>query len=245
VKKVAQRILVIDDDVATREGFRGALTRSGFDARTAGTARDGLVMAADGWPDLVILDLGLPDMHGLDLLRRFRDAHLEAPCVVMTGFGSVAEAAHAFKLGARDFIEKPIADAELLRVVREIVDERSSTVDWRVVEALRIIEQRYPQADLSLRGVARELEVSAEHLCRLLKRQTGTGFGRRLHEARVQEAKRLLRETNLAVKEVAFRTGYSDADRLSHYFKRFCRVLPTAYRQTARGASSIVQGRNQ
>lgn len=245
VKDVAQHILIVDDDAGTREGFRCLLSIEGFDVRTAPTAREGLLLARTAPPDLLLLDLHLPDMHGLDVLRSLRGASVDVPCIVMTGFGSIAEAADAFKLGARDFVEKPIDAEHLLKMVRTTVGRRPPAVDWRVIETMRIIHERFHEPTLTLRSVARELEVSVEHLCRLLKRQTGSGFARRLHEARVVEAKRLLGATNLSIKEVAFRTGYPDATRLSHYFKRFCRTLPTAYRQAERESRSTIDGRNQ
>lgn len=236
----APQILIVDDDLGTREGFTRILSLEGFDVRTAGCGCDGVELARDLQPDLLVLDLSLPDMTGLDVLRAIREASLDVPCVIVTGYGSVAAAADAFKLGAREFVEKPIDDTELLAVVRSAAASQSAAVDWRVVETVRIIGQRYRDPGLSLRGIARELEVSAEHLCRLLKSQTGTGFAKRLHETRVHEARRLLRDTNFSVKEVAYRTGYADATRLGHYFKRFCRVQPTAFRQAERASSPTV-----
>jgi YesN/AraC family two-component response regulator len=245
VKNPAAQILIVDDDPGTTEGFRCILSLEGFDVRTALTARDGIDQAGRLRPDLLLLDLRLPDMTGLDVLRSLRNARIDVPCVMMSAWASVAETADAFKLGVRDFVEKPLDEKELVRIVRGSTNRLSVVVDWRVVETVRIIEQRYGEPGMSLRVVARELDVSVEHLCRLLKRQTGTGFGRRLHETRVHEARRLLRETNMSVKEVAYRTGYSDTARLSHYFKRFCRVLPTAFRQAERASPSTPTGRNQ
>lgn len=241
----ATQILIVDDDLGTTEGFRCILSLEGFDVRTALTARDGIEQVRRLRPDLLLLDLHLPDMTGLDVLRSLRDASIDVPCVMMTALGSVRETADAFKLGVRDFVEKPLDEKELLRIVRGSTNRPSSAVDWRVVETVRIIGRTYNEPGLSLRAVARQLDVSVQHLCRLLKRQTGTGFAYRLHETRVHEARRLLRETNLSVKEVARRTGYCDATRLTHYFKRFCRVLPAAFRQAERASPSTTTGRNQ
>jgi two-component system response regulator YesN len=80
--------------------------------------------------------------------------------------------------------------------------------------------------------------VSIEHICRLLRRDTGRGFRTHLHQVRIQEAKRLLQQTNLSVKEIAYRTGYANTTRLDHYFKRLCGVLPSVFRQKLRDSAT-------
>jgi AraC-like DNA-binding protein len=74
--------------------------------------------------------------------------------------------------------------------------------------------------------------MSTEYLCRLLKRETGNGFCFHLHGVRVREAQRLLRDTQLSAKEIAYHTGYATTSRLDHHFKRVCGTLPIEFRRT-------------
>ena len=182
-------------------------------------------------------------MTGIDVLRALREMRADVQCVVMTAFGTVGSAVEAMKLGARDYIEKPLTEDDLLDVVRRAADgarDPSTTPSAtrvnsaRVAGILGMIERRFYEPGLRLSAIARELGLSSEHSCRLLKQETGAGFMLHLHRTRVEAAKRLLRDTDLTVKEIAYRTGYANTSRLDHYFKRMCGVLPLAFRVTAR-----------
>jgi len=235
-------VLIVDDDRGTVEGFHAVLRRAGYEVATAQTAADGLTHACQRRFDLVLSDLKLPDISGIELLREIRIHRIDVPFVVVTAFGSIATAVEAIKLGAADYVEKPLAAAALLTVVRRSMQETTlpagerrlgeedATADPRATRALHVIAQRYREPGLSLRTVAREVGVSSEYLCRLLKRHTGRGFVAHLHQRRVREAQRLLRETGLSVKEIAFQIGF---ERTSHFDLRFrsvCGESPTAYR---------------
>jgi YesN/AraC family two-component response regulator len=262
------RVLVIDDDQGTLETFQAILRLAGFDVAVAANGRTALDVARRYSYDVVLCDLRLPDMTGVDVLRALQQEGIERPFVIMTAFGSVGTAVRALKLGARDYVEKPITDTQLIDIVRQatnseiITDEGQTTsdewptgdtgradadpvsapagslMDWRIVESLQIIREKYSTPDLRLARIARELNTSTEHLCRLFKRNTGTGFAVHLHRTRANEARQLLVETNLCVKEIAFRVGYATTRRLDHYFKRFYGVLPVEFRRRALAARS-------
>jgi YesN/AraC family two-component response regulator len=236
-------VLIVDDDCGTVECFQDMLRYDGYDVSAAHTGADGLMHARRDSFDLVLSDLMLPDISGIELLRELRVHRILVPFVVVTAFGSVATAVEAIKLGASDYVEKPLTGAELRTVVRRSIQltivtpaerpldrEQEAAADPRAAKAVEIIGQRYREADLSLRTVAREVGVSTEYLCRLLKRHTGSGFVAHLHRRRVLEAQRLLRDTALSVKEIAFHIGF---ERTSHFdlrFRNLCGESPTAYR---------------
>jgi two-component system, response regulator YesN len=249
------RILVIDDDLGTRQTFDMFLRRDGWVVMMAADGRDGLALARSGPLDVALIDIRLPDMTGMDILRLLRDELPRIQCIMMTAFGSIASAVDAMKLGAWNYLEKPLADTQLLQAARAVLDGNrpinhvpeaapaSERVidghrDWRVVAALQLIDQYYERPEFSLSLVARELAVSVEHICRLLKRDTGTGFQTHLHRVRISAAKHLLQHTNLSVKEIACRAGYTTTTRLDHCFRRLCGVLPSEFRQGARGGIS-------
>lgn len=108
--------------------------------------------------------------------------------------------------------------------------------DPRVARALSEISQRFAEPTLRLRSVARQLAVSDCRLTHLLKESTGATFGAHLHARRVAEARGLLVESSLSVKEIAGRVGYSTTTQLDRHFKRTVRMLPSEYRATARAA---------
>ena len=117
-------ILVIDDEVGMREGCRRVLVPEGFQVKTAEHGVEGLRKLREGTFDLVLLDVMMPGMSGLELLERIREHDPNIVCVMITGFATVDLAAQAMKQGARDFLPKPFTSDELLEVVQRGLDER-------------------------------------------------------------------------------------------------------------------------
>lgn len=116
-----QRVLWIDDQVDSSHPVLRFLTRRGFDVEWAGTGLEGLRKAVMEAPDAIILDLRLPDMHGLAVLECLRTRAVGAPVMVVTGFAEIESAVAAIKLGAVDYRAKPLAGDELLQAVRTLV----------------------------------------------------------------------------------------------------------------------------
>ena len=235
------RVLLIDDDLGTLETFGFILRLEGYEVSTAETGSAGLDLLELKPHDVVLADLRLPDMTGIDMLRTLKTNELHVPCVIMTAFGSVASTVEAMRLGAHDFVEKPLTEVDVVRIVACAIERRppcdirdTVPIDWRVVATSRIIQLRFSEPDLRLHVIAKELAVSIEHLCRLLKKDTGSGFNDHLHKRRVEEAKHLLADTPMSVKEVAHRVGYSTTSRLGHHFKRLSGQQPTKFRQEIR-----------
>lgn len=111
--------------------------------------------------------------------------------------------------------------------------------DSRVTRALMEIDQRYADPGLRLQTLARRLAVSPSHLTQLLKAATGRTFGAHVHARRIAQARALLVESTLSVKEVASRVGYATTTQLDRHFKKRVRRLPSEYRalmRRARGA---------
>jgi CheY-like chemotaxis protein len=109
-------ILVVDDESGIREFVTDVLTDSGHEVVQAGDAREALGHLEDRPFDLVMLDLNMPgDLGGLDVLRRARAEWPEMQALVLTAHGTVNTAVEAMRLGAFDFLEKPIAGPEALR----------------------------------------------------------------------------------------------------------------------------------
>jgi two-component system nitrogen regulation response regulator NtrX len=113
--------LVIDDDEALRKTCIDLLAAHGHKAVGAASVRDGLRAFADLKPALVLLDLKLPDGTGIDVLRELQRQSPGTPVVVISGEGSVAEAVEAMRVGATDFLEKPVSRERLFRVLDRIL----------------------------------------------------------------------------------------------------------------------------
>ncbi len=114
------RILLVEDDQDVREAVSAALSQLGWDTEGVATGEDALVAFARASFDLVVLDLGLPGVPGIDVLRQLR-ARSEVPVLVMTASGGLDDRVIGFDLGADDYVVKPFEIAELERRVRAIL----------------------------------------------------------------------------------------------------------------------------
>lgn len=111
------RVLVIEDDPSIRRFLLAALESNDYDASAAATARDGLARALSLPPDLVLLDLGLPDLDGLEVLSRLR-GWSRVPIVILSARGRERDKVAALDAGADDYLTKPFGVAELMARVR-------------------------------------------------------------------------------------------------------------------------------
>jgi DNA-binding NtrC family response regulator len=111
---VAEAILIVDDDPAVLSTVGRALARRGFEVATARDGHEGIEKLRETRPDLVLVDLCMPRLGGLGMLRRMREDGIQLPTLVMSGTGSVSDAVEALQLGAQDFLEKPVRTERLL-----------------------------------------------------------------------------------------------------------------------------------
>lgn len=114
------RVLVIDDEPPIRKLLRMGLASQGYDVLEAPNGKEGLEQLSRN-PDLVILDLGLPDIQGLELLRTIRARREDVPVVVLSSRGDEAGKVLALDLGADDYVTKPFGMAELLARIRAAI----------------------------------------------------------------------------------------------------------------------------
>src|SRR3989454_1717836 len=117
------RILVIDDEVAIRDSLRMMLEYEGYDFVGGASGQEGLALAEREAPDLVLLDVKMPGMDGLEVLERLRSMNETLPVVVISGHGTISTAVEATKKGAFDFIEKPFASERVLVSLRNALDQ--------------------------------------------------------------------------------------------------------------------------
>src|SRR5579872_5528306 len=117
------RILVVDDEEKLRRVIELQLATAGFDVDKAASAEEGLKLAERA--DLVVTDLKLPGMDGLELLAAIRRQNMNAPVIVMTAFGSIEVAVQAMKAGALDFLLKPFSLDHLMAIVQKGLEVRA------------------------------------------------------------------------------------------------------------------------
>jgi DNA-binding response OmpR family regulator len=119
-------ILVVDDDADLVDVVRSALEREGFAVDDAGDGETALTKIAGDTPELVVLDLGLPKVRGLDVLRRVREDNA-VPVIVLSGHSDEADRIVGLELGADDYVVKPFSPRELVARVRSVLRRTRGT----------------------------------------------------------------------------------------------------------------------
>ena len=120
--QVTHRVLVVDDEPIVNESCRRILTDEGYEVDTVESGREGLERACSGHFDLVITDLKMPDLDGMELVRRVCGERPTTRVVVITGYGTVPSAVEAMGLGVSDYIEKPFTPHQLTKAVNEALE---------------------------------------------------------------------------------------------------------------------------
>jgi two-component system nitrogen regulation response regulator NtrX len=128
-------ILVVDDEPGVRSSISGVLRDEGFDVDTADSGEECLEKANDASYDVIVLDIWLPGLDGLTTLQRLRERQIDSQVVIISGHGNIESAVRAIKMGAYDFIEKPLSLEKTVLVVRNALRQRDLEAENRVLRA--------------------------------------------------------------------------------------------------------------
>jgi two-component system nitrogen regulation response regulator NtrX len=129
-----QKILLIDDEKSIRKSLREILEFEKYKIEEAEDGVNGLNLALNGNFDLVLCDIKMPKMDGLELLSKFNEHQLESPIVMMSGHGSIETAVEAVKKGAYDFLSKPIDLNRLLVTVRNAIEKKDLVTETKTLK---------------------------------------------------------------------------------------------------------------
>jgi len=128
-------ILVVDDEPGVRSSVSGVLRDEGFDVDTADTGEECLEKANGAAYDVIVLDIWLPGLDGLTTLQRLRERQIDSQVVIISGHGNIESAVRAIKMGAYDFIEKPLSLEKTVLVVRNALRQRDLEAENKVLRA--------------------------------------------------------------------------------------------------------------
>jgi two-component system response regulator AtoC len=175
---MTERILVIEDETAALRALSSLLSDEGYKVLEAPCGQTGLALAQEEFPDLILLDIRLPDVNGLEVLGRLRQERCDAAVLIMTADTTSSNAIQATRLGAFDYIAKPINDEHLLVLIRRALDYRELE---REVRDLRSAAPQQPLSTFIGHGPAMQEvykligRVAASDVTALLLGESGTG----------------------------------------------------------------------
>jgi DNA-binding response OmpR family regulator len=156
-----KRVLVIEDQEDLAALYEAALERAGFEVSKAYTGEEGLALFEDNGADALVMDMTLPEMHGVQTLQQIRGLNANVPVVVVTGETSDATRRQCERLGVQEYLSKPAAHDEILSALRRALsDPKTATEEYEVVTL------RLPSRIVKcLMGLDENIERAVELIC--------------------------------------------------------------------------------
>lgn len=183
------KILIIDDDPTICIMLQSLLNKKGFETDIAFSANEGLKKLSVLKPNLVLSDFRLPDINGLDLLKQIKGLHPQMPVIIMTSYAEIRTAVSAIKLGAYEYVTKPLNPEEILMLIHSAIEKSNSDQKAdksKTVEFIRGTSPNSIQIDQYINLVA-PTDMSV-----IIEGESGTGkeiVARRIHEASARKNK--------------------------------------------------------
>lgn len=117
-------VLIVDDEEIVRVSCRRILVPEGYEVKSAGSAVEGLAILADGPIDVVLTDLKMPDIDGIEVLRKVKEEWPDIEVIMITGYQTINTAVEAITLGAFDYIEKPFTPSAIVEAIDKAISHR-------------------------------------------------------------------------------------------------------------------------
>ena len=245
---IAPLILVVDDDRTFGDAIGAWLSGSGYAVDVAGTGAEALACAARRPPDVVVTDLRMPHMDGLELLSAIKAYDPSIEVIFLSGQATLEIAVEALREGRGfDLLQKPLVNLNSLnRVIERALSRRRERAGAGVGAAVPVppfslsVEQTlaYVRANLRqrllLRDVADALGYAANYLTDLVRRETGKTVQQWIILERLAAGGRLLRESHLSIQEIAMLIGYDDPGYFARQFRREFGQSPLSWRSASR-----------
>jgi len=230
------KLMIVDDESIERETIRYFVESSSLPFTAILEADNGLValeMGKKEQPDVILSDIKMPVCSGTEFVKQLRLTGVSSVVIFTTAYNYFEYAVSAIKLGAFDFILKPISRDVLLEVVEKALCSRmvrGEMVSPEIAEVKKYIEIHYLQK-LSLDDIAEKVGFSKYHLSRIFKQATGYTIFDYITMLRMNDAKTLLSQKNMSVKDIGTLLGYSDPNYFTCVFKKEFDISPTEFRK--------------
>lgn len=242
------KLFLVEDEALIRSGLKHLIEEVIGGFQVVGEAENGraaLEALKSVKPDVLITDIRMNEMNGLELIRRIRDQYPDLYILILSGFADFEYAKQAIKYGISDYLLKPVDRTELAQALGEFkrkhgtgqelsdlqgeggTDSKGRQLIRKVKE---LVAQRLDQ-EISLQYMAEQVHLNHQYLSVLFKSETGQTFTDYVSQCRMNRAKQLLKETNLKIYEVAKLSGYLSSKHFMAVFKDYTGSTPSQFRE--------------
>jgi len=244
-RKAKQTVLIVDDEPMICESLGKLLSRRGIMFKQALTGKAAIEVIDKRQAGLVILDFSLPDIDGLQVLKKIRTLEPDIPVIFMTGYGSETVSIRAFKLGVSDYFIKPFSPramvdkaAELIGIKNDAQDEGSDQTSIpkkientaEIAKAVEYMKKNYT-SKISLEEISSIAGISRFHFTRSFKKVMNMSFSGYLNHLRIRKAEEFLRSKGANISNAAYKNGFSSLRQFERAFKKVTGKTPTQFRK--------------
>lgn len=241
-------VMVVDDNPDMTEMLKFELEKD-FDIMTASGGSEALRMIENVKPQIILTDLMMPGMDGIELCRRLKGdkSTVAIPIIILTAKHDLGVKLEGLTIGADDYITKPFNFDVLKLRMKRLVELTAKGVRRRLIEpepeaikitpldeqfiekAMKYVSDHLDSSELSVEELSGNLGMSRVRLYKKIKHITGKTPIEFIRVIRLKRAAQLLRESQLNVSEIAYRTGFNNPKTFSRYFKEEFGILPSVY----------------
>ena len=238
------RVIVVDDEklIANNIARKIEQESSAFEVvAVAGTGAEAYSLAQRLLPDVVFSDIKMPEMDGLELLAKLHKYNPSVLTVIVSGYNNFEYARAAIQNAAADYLLKPVNPEELRHLLERLeaillarkqqIAPRRQLTPLEIVDSVMIYLRENYDKQIDFAAIAESQAISAPYLSKLFHDHAGTSPSKYLIDFRIQQAKKLLVDSQLSIKEIAARVGYSDPFHFSKSFKNTVGVSPAQFRE--------------
>jgi DNA-binding response OmpR family regulator len=240
-------IALIEDNPEIRETTSELLQLKGYEVHTAQDGAEGLTLIQTITPDVIVCDIMMPVLDGYELLKaiRTKDELKHIPFIFLTARVAMDDKLSGLDLGANDYITKPFEIKELTLRIRNIIEQRNSSIQSALSRPTKIdilskderfiadlnhaIENNIQDVDLSMSVLALKLDISTSSLQKKIKKISNKSVSQYIREFRLERAKDMIKSNYGSLKEISKKVGFKNVSYFSKTFKEYFGQSPIKY----------------
>lgn len=234
------KIMLIEDEEIIREGLR-TLLEDVFEGFTicceAANGQEALDRLDIAQPDIVITDIRMDIMNGIETIKCIRERN-SLPIIIISGYDDFSYVKSALKYQVSDYLLKPVNRVELKQTLDQItagLEPRKPSAaeesdENYIIRQVKSIVEANLHEEINLKKIAGQVHMNHQYLSTLFRNVTGISFSKYVIRLRIEKAKRLLKETNLKVYEIASLCGYVSTKQFTNLFKQVSGNTPSEFR---------------
>ena len=234
---------MIDDEQTSFEIVKATIDWKSFEIvpEYAESAAAAMEKIKQDIPDIVLTDIMMPGMDGFEFIEWIKTNSYNCEIIILTAYGTFEYARKALDFGVTGYLLKPINEAELKELINKAIynishnskqTDHVSSVNYSlpVRLACEYIEKNF-QENINLNKISNYVSLSKNYFCNIFKKETGITIWDYLIRIRMEEAKKMLLETEQKTYDISEKTGYDDPSYFGRLFKKYTGFTPTEYRE--------------